>query len=61
MMSPIEVEELQNRISGMSREEQEIAVECLPLDLCIARIERVLADFSQMQNRVNEMAKMAGC
>lgn len=51
-MTRIEKEEFVNRIKGMSQEELELVVEIIPVDLCVARVNKELERLRTFENSV---------
>lgn len=51
-MTRIEKEEFVNRIKGMSQEELELVVDIIPVDLCVARVNKELERLRTFENSV---------
>lgn len=51
-MTKVEEEEFINRIKGMSRQELEIVADILPIDLCMARIQKELDKAKRVEDYI---------
>lgn len=51
-MNKFEEEEFVNRIKGMSREELEIVADILPIELCMARIQKELDKAKRVEDYI---------
>ena len=51
-MTRMEKEEFIERIKGMSQEELELVVEIIPVDMCMARVNKVLDRLKAFENSV---------
>ena len=53
-MTKLERDELVSRIKGMSKEELEIVVDCLPVEMCLNRIAKEIDKAQTFEKRVTE-------
>ena len=53
-MTKLERDELVSRIKGMSKEELEIVVDCLPVEMCLNRIAKEIDKAQTFEKRVEE-------
>ena len=51
-MTKFEEEEFVNRIKGMSRQELEIVADILPIELCMARIQKELDKAKRVEDYI---------
>lgn len=51
-MTKFEEEEFVNRIKGMSRQEMEIVADILPIELCMARIQKELDKAKRVEDYI---------
>ena len=52
MMTQMEIDELTRRVKAMSRDELEIVIDNVPVELCMRRIEKELEKAEAFENRV---------
>ena len=52
MMTQMEIDELIRRVKAMSRDELEIVIDNVPVELCMRRIEKELEKAEAFENRV---------
>ena len=57
-MTKFEEEEFINRIKGMSRQELEIVADIIPIDLCMARIQKELDKAKRVEDYVRKTINM---
>ena len=57
-MNKFEEEEFVNRIKGMSREELEIVADILPIELCMARIQKELDKAKRVEDYIRGTINM---
>lgn len=57
-MTKFEEEEFINRIKGMSRQELEIVADILPIDLCMARIQKELDKAKRVEDYIRNTVNM---